>query len=240
MEMKIAGVHACLMAYQKRPNEIVKIFLTDENVKTFSDVLKWCAAHKKSYKITTSEDIERVSGSTHHEGVCFYVKKSPLCSVSDFLEKYKFKKSCVVALENVENPHNVGALLRVCANFGVTALLIKKAPHFQNAAVFRTAEGGAEWVEFIDCDNLTKAVLKFKTAGYKVFTTSSHVGRSPSKIKFSDKTLFVFGSEKLGISRDLLTKGDAIISIPSTGNVESLNVTCAASILLSAYYENIA
>ncbi len=239
MEMKITGISACLMVFEKRPQDVVKIFLTDENVKIFSDILKHFAAEKKSYHIISKEELERISCAVHHEGVCFYVKKPRIESFSDFFNKSKDKKTCIVALENVDNPHNVGAIMRVCANFGVSAILMKKADNFQNAAVFRTSEGGAEWVQLLDCSDFRRAVMLFKNKGFKVFTTSSHTGRSPYKAKFTDKTMFVFGSEKNGISKDLLDKGDSILSIAGTGHVESLNVTCAASILLSAYYENI-
>jgi len=236
MDMKIIGVHACQMVFKKRPQDIVKIFLTKENVKNFSHALKVCADQKKSYKITTEEDLEKVSGSLHNEGVCFYVKKRPIHTSDAFLEKLSNKRTCIVALENVENPHNIGALMRVCANFGVTALLLQNAKNFQNAAVFRVSEGGAEWLELLDCQDMMKSIDKFKRSGFSVYTTSSHIGRPPHKVSFPDKTMFVFGSEKLGISRNILNKGDAILSIPSTGHVESLNVTCAASIILNAYY----
>jgi len=236
MEMKIIGYNACQMVFQKRPQDIAKIFLTEENVKKFSAVLKMCAAKKISYKITAEEDLERVSGSLHHEGVCFYVKKKTIASHEHFLTKNREKKVCVVALENVDNPHNIGAIMRVCANFGVRAILLKKASTFQNSAVFRTAEGGGEWVDLIDCPDVMDAVLDFRKNGFKVFTTSSHVGRPPHKVVFPEKTLLVFGSERFGLSQDLLKKGDAILSIPSTGHVESLNVSCAASIILNEYY----
>lgn len=238
MEMKIIGYNACQMVFQKRPQDIAKIFLTEENVKKFSPTLKMCAAKKISYKVTTEEDLERVSGSLHHEGVCFYVKKKTIFSHEKFLlnMREKDKKTCVVALENVDNPHNIGAIIRVCANFGARAILLNKASTFQNPAVFRTAEGGAEWVELIDCKNLMDAVLDFRKNGFKIFTTSSHIGRPPHKVVFPDKTLLVFGSERFGLTQDLLKKGDAILSIPSTGHVESLNVSCAASIILNQYY----
>lgn len=226
------------MVFQKRPQDIVKIFLTEDNVREFSHILKACAAQKKIYKITTNEDLEKISGSLHHEGVCFYIKRKQIFDFKHFLSKSKQKKLCIVALENVDNPHNVGALMRVCANFGVNAILIQKAGTFQNAAVFRTSEGGAEWIDLIDCTNLADAVLAFKENGFKIFTTSSHIGRPPEKAEFSDKTLFVFGSERSGITQNLLKKGDAILSIPSTGHVESLNVSCAASIILNAYYNH--
>lgn len=236
MEMKIIGYNACQMVFQKRPQDIVKIFLTEENVKKFSSVLKMCAAKKKAYKITTDEDLEKISGSLHHEGVCFYVKKKNIPSYEQFLSKTHDKKICVVALENVDNPHNVGAIMRVCANFGASALLLQKASIFQNPAVFRTSEGSAEWVDLLDCKNLTDAVLDFRKNGFKIFTTSSHIGKPPHKVLFPEKTLLVFGSERFGLTQDLLKKGDTILSIPSTGHVESLNVSCAASIILNQYY----
>lgn len=234
--MKIIGYNACKMVFQKRPQDIVKIFLIEENVKKFSSVLKMCAAKKKPYKITTNEDLEQISGSLHHEGVCFYVKKKNTSTYKQFLSKAHNKKICVIALENVDNPHNVGAIIRVCANFGASAILVKKASTFQNPAVFRTAEGGGEWVEILNCENLTNAVLDFRKNGFKIFTTSSHIGRPPHKVVFPDKSLFVFGSERFGLTEELLKKGDAILSIPGTGHIESLNVSCAASIILNQYY----
>jgi TrmH RNA methyltransferase len=240
VEMKICGVNACNAAYEKRSSDIVRAYVTEKRLKLFSNLLKYCAKNKRAYRIVTEEELGKITESTHHEGVCLLVKRTPLQSEADFLNKQKksTKKSCIVALENVENPHNIGAILRVCANFGADALLVSNTKQAQSTAAYRTAEGGAEWVSVLETENLLNSISSFKKAGYKIIGTSSHVANSLYKEIFPNKVLLLLGSETEGLSSDILRACDSRVCIHSTGHVESLNVACATGILLNEFYRN--
>lgn len=233
-EMKIYGVNAAKTTFKKRPEEIFRVYIDKEKVKDFTVELKQCAKLKIAYKLVTPEDLAKVTESTHHEGICVLARKKSIVNFKKFLfqNENSAKHSCVVALENVQNPHNVGAILRVCANFGVDALLLEEPQLALSGSVFRTSEGGAECVPIIETGELTKALDEFKKQGYTIFATSSHRGKALEKTKFPAKTLILFGSESEGLSSQLMKSSNELLCIPQTGHVESLNVSCAASVIL--------
>jgi TrmH RNA methyltransferase len=239
IEMKICGVHACKAVFLKRPQDIIRVYVTEENIKDFNKILKFCAEKKLAYRVLNSQEMEKVSESNHHEGVCFLIKKQPVANVADYLSQTQQNKAdCVVALENVQNPHNLGAIIRVCASFGAQAILVSHTDPALSGAAFRIAEGGAEFIKLIATENLEKSVLDFKAKGYTAITTSSHNGKSLFEEKMPAKTLVIFGSESQGISPALFKTGDKTLKIPSTGHVESLNIACATSVILAEYWRN--
>lgn len=240
LEMKICGLHACKMLFSKRPQDLIRVYITENMLKEMNKVLKYCAEKKLAYRILTEEEMLKVSESNHHEGVCFLIRRTPSISYEDFLKNEEHIKNtnCIVALENVQNPHNLGAVMRVCANFGINAILVSHADAALSGAAYRTSEGGAEFIKIITADNFNKALEKFKSFDYKIMLTSSHKGISLFNEKIPKKLVFVFGSENSGISEALLNNGDKIIQIPSSGNVESLNIACASSVILAEYWRN--
>lgn len=217
-EMKIYGVNACQAAFACRPQDIVRVYIESNKVKNFSKILKKCADKKIAYKIIAQEELNKVTDTTHNEGICFIVKKKEVFNFKKFLSKItpQTRHSCVVALENVQNPHNVGAILRVCANFAVDALLLQEPQLAQSGAVYRTAEGGAEWVQILETGELLKAVEEFKRQGFKIYGTSSHTGVSLEKNKFAEKCVILFGSEADGLSHPLLKCCDQTLTIMTT------------------------
>ena len=104
------------------------------------------------------------------------------------------------------------------------------------ASAFRTSEGGAETVPAIHLQNWNDVLDLAKTNGYKSFATSSHEGESLFKVEFPEKSLLFLGAEREGLSDKLLKKMNQLISIPGTGEVESLNVSNAATAILTEWY----
>jgi RNA methyltransferase, TrmH family len=136
----------------------------------------------------------------------------------------------------VGNPHNLGAITRSCAHFGVSGIIMKQAELLQSGAALRTAEGGGEFVDGLACDNLPLALQLCKEAGYTLITTSSHGGSSLYKTALPAKVVIVFGEEMFGVSKNVAKSADIAVQIPGSGKVESLNVSVAASLILGEWY----
>ncbi|MBE8201402.1 tRNA/rRNA methyltransferase YfiF, partial [Leptospira borgpetersenii serovar Ballum] len=85
-------------------------------------------------------------------------------------------EECVLALEDVGNPHKLGAIVRIRAHFGEKSAGVEDASLLESGAAVRTAEGGAEHVEPITGDSFSDALAQFRAAGYAIVTTSSHKG----------------------------------------------------------------
>lgn len=234
-ETKIYGENACLTLFKKRPESIIQVFLTKEKLSKFSAIIKYCAQNKKAYHLVTRAELDQMTKATHHEDVCMLIKKDTAPTLEQYLAG-KPTNALLIALENVSNPHNIGAILRSAAHFGVSGLLIPDAKVAHTAAAVRTSEGGAEYVDIFEATDFNKAMALLKKNGFQIVTTSSHAKKSLYEVSWSKKAVVVFGEEGPGLSKETLSLGESI-TIPGTDHVESLNVSVAAGVILSDYYQ---
>jgi 23S rRNA (guanosine2251-2'-O)-methyltransferase len=146
--------------------------------------------------------------------------------------------SLILALDHIEDPHNLGALLRTAAAFGVKAALV---PSDRSAGLTQAARaasaGGSEAVPLITVVNLQRTLTKLKNSGFWLVGAEASKGESVSDFKFPSKTVLILGSEAKGIS-PLAAKGvDFWVHIPlAPGVVSSLNVSNAGAILMQGYF----
>ncbi|MBS7310688.1 MAG: 23S rRNA (guanosine(2251)-2'-O)-methyltransferase RlmB [Treponema sp.] len=145
----------------------------------------------------------------------------------------------VVVLDSVTDPHNVGAILRSADQFGAS-LVIMPERHSSNKindndVIQRSSAGAASWVTCSVVTNLVRCVEKLKSNGFWVYGADAG-GTSVQEGKFADRTVLVMGSEGTGISRLLKEQCDSIVSIPTCGKIDSLNVSVATGILLYEIY----
>lgn len=232
-ELKVAGRNACRALYEKRPHDIRRAYLTEENIPFFADALKLFARERIAYHVKTSEDLDQIAETVHHDGVLFLARQKPQMSVADVLRAAEAPGPLsFVLLEDVKNPHNLGAILRVCAHFGVRAVLAAGQTPALSPAVMRTAEGGAEHVDVVPVGDGLKVLADLRARGLRVVATSSHTEGALGSTPLPERSVVLFGSEGEGLSRRLLDQADVKIAIPGSGALESLNVACASSVIL--------
>lgn len=233
-ETRVYGENACQALFHHRKDAIVRAWLLQSVTPRFRKTLKWMAANHKAYRVVDAEELSNVSGTEHHGGICFLIKKRQGLSVEAYLQQAA-EKNCVLALENVSNPHNLGGIMRSCAHFGVNALLLPNSALLESGAAVRTAEGGAEHIKAIETDDFLLALEAFRKAGYSIVTTSSHKGESLAKTILPDKMLLLLGQESHGLTENIWQQGDINVTIAGTGSVDSLNVSVATAIILAEW-----
>ncbi|XTZ39394.1 tRNA/rRNA methyltransferase [Salmonella enterica] len=234
-ETRVYGENACQALFSSRPESIVRAWFVQSVTPRFKEALRWMAANRKAYHVVDEEELEKASGTEHHGGVCFLIKKRNGLSVQKWVA-HAGEEDCVLALEDVGNPHNLGAIMRSCAHFGVKGVVLQDAAVIESGAAVRTAEGGAEHVQAITGDSFVAALEEFRAAGYALVTTSSHKGTSLFKATLPKKMVLVLGQERDGLSDAALARADLSVSIDGTGNVESLNVSVATGVLLAEWW----
>lgn len=145
------------------------------------------------------------------------------------------KSITVVVLDKITDPHNVGAIIRSCDQFGVSLVVIpehKSSNDIENNDVIaRSSAGASAWVPVTIVNNLVRTVEKLKESGFWVYGADAG-GETCGKIDFAEKTVLIMGSEGQGISQLLEKQCDTIVSIPTCGKIDSLNVSVAAGVLL--------
>ncbi|MCB1148913.1 MAG: hypothetical protein KDK48_02005 [Chlamydiia bacterium] len=196
--------------------------------------MKWCAQQKKAYRVVSVEELSRITGSVHHEGVCIVAKELQPLSFSECVNSLKDPKICLLYLDGVQNPHNIGSILRTCAHFGIPYILGDRLPILSPSAC-RIAKGGAEVVKLVQLDKPSAAIQKLKEMGFSFVGTSSHGGASLYRTPLPPRTVLAFGAEDKGMSPALLKQTTLNVQIPGTNAVESLNVSVATSLCLGEY-----
>ncbi|MFT5124781.1 MAG: TrmH RNA methyltransferase [Kiritimatiellia bacterium] len=235
-ESKVYGINACLALFAERPEAIMRAYFTRETLPRFKEVMRSLAALKRPYREVPPEELQRVAGAGHHEGVCFTVIHPVPLRIDQFLKDLPEGPHCLVALEEIGNAQNLGAIMRVCAHYGVPGIVMSEAKRLQSGAALRTAEGAYEHVQPLDCDDLLTALDALKEKGYRVVTTSSHWGKPLSKTRFPDRCVMVFGSESLGLTKQVMEAGELKVQIDGSGQVESLNVATATAVILNEFW----
>ena len=145
----------------------------------------------------------------------------------------------VLVLDSVTDPHNVGAIIRSCDQFGTSLVILPQARSandiVHSEVIARSSAGAAAWVPVSVVPNAVRAVQRLKDAGFWVYGADAG-GEALASVDFARRTVIVMGSEGKGISPLLAKQCDAIVSIPTCGKIDSLNVSVAAGILLYERY----
>lgn len=236
-EFKLYGVNAARSVFARRPEAVIRAYLEHRLLDSFRSELKGLALRKRAYHLVEAAELEKITESAHHEGVCLIVEDELPLSPEQFIETLKPGAPCVLlALPDVGNPHNLGAITRTAAHFGVGAILLKDAGKLKSGAALRTASGGFEHVKVVEAESWEGALATLAQAGFELVATSSHAERDLYAAKFKPRTLFALGAEGEGLAEGWLEAAAQVLKIPGTGLVESLNVSVAAGVLLAEYF----
>lgn len=160
-EQKYYGVHACLAILKHRPLDIIRVYLRESNIQIFTPLLRLCAQLKKAYHIVPDDDLNRITESIHHEGICILSKELLPISFEDCLPQLNKPKICLLYLDGVQNPHNIGSIIRSCAHFGIKYILGDRLPILSPSAC-RIAKGGAELVKLVQVSKPLLALAELK------------------------------------------------------------------------------
>jgi TrmH RNA methyltransferase len=230
---RVFGVAAARAVLLLRPADVLSLAHTPEARRDVAELLRAAAQARIAYREVARDELERMAGSLHHEGVCLRVRKKPEASL-DGLVKSLARGGLLLVLDGVENPHNIGALLRSAAYFGARGMIVRGAGARLSAASVRVAEGGAEQLPVCFVGELDAAIAALSHAGVKIVAADAHAGASLDSFRWPERCALVLGAEREGLSRAVLAEKPTRVNIPGSGKVESLNVSVAAGVLLAA------
>lgn len=203
----------------------------------FSDKKILGAIAKKGLtpKYVDLEVLNKMSNRGNHQGIIVETYPHEYASLDEIIETAKNKKQpLILILDEIEDPHNFGAILRSADAFGVDGVIIKNKNQVPlNSTVAKVSTGAIEYVKVAQVSNLNNVISTLKENGYWIYAADGSGKDSYEKLDYSGPTALIVGSEGRGISQLVMKNSDFIIKIPMTGHVNSLNVSVSTGILLS-------
>ena len=216
-----------------KAKRVKSVFLTD----SMNDqiILEEIKLQRLETKIVTSNELTNKVKVDKHQGVVAIVKPYEYIDLNEIIRRSKSVDiPIVLILDGINDPHNLGAILRSCDVFNVSGIIIGK--HNQvplNATVAKTSAGAINFVPVALVNNINSALEKLKENGFWVVSTDGAATINYQDLKYDFPIALVVGSEGEGVSRLVLKNSDYIVKIPQYGHVNSLNASVAAAILLS-------
>ena len=216
-----------------KSKRVKSVFLTDSmSDQTILDEIK---LQRLECKIVSSNELTSKVKVDKHQGVVAIVKPYEYFDLNEIIRRSKnVDVPVVLILDGINDPHNLGAILRSCDVFNVSGIIIGK--HNQvplNATVAKTSAGAINFVPVALVNNINNALEKLKENGFWVVSTDGAATINYYDLKYDFPIALVVGSEGEGVSRLVLKNSDYIVKIPQYGHVNSLNASVAAAILLS-------
>jgi 23S rRNA (guanosine2251-2'-O)-methyltransferase len=179
---------------------------------------------------TPPEELERLAGSPDHQGIVAEVEPYPYADPGSLLAS---DDALVLVLDQVQDPHNLGAACRVAEVAGASGVVIpERRAAAVTAAVAKASAGAVEHLAIARVRNLADWISEAKQAGAWIYGAEAGGLTSHTEVELSGRCVLVLGGEESGIRPRVRESCDAIVSIPVRGQVESLNVSVAAAVLL--------
>jgi len=235
-ELKICGIAAVQARFARDPASIQRLFYEAAMGQRVGAICKALAVAKKVYRQVEVAELEKVAGSIHHGGVVAIVTPAALrVPTAADLGAWAQRGETLLVLDRIGNAHNLGAIARTAAFFGVPRIVIPDhaAAARPTEAAHRVAEGGLEHVEVWQTKSLLTLVREAGAAGYEVIGAATRGGRPDAPRASGTKPVaLVLGSEEHGISSEVAAACARLVTIPGSGRVESLNVSVAGAVLM--------
>lgn len=217
--------------------EINKLFLQkDLQVHNLSDILKIVKQRDIIISEVPKNKLDIMTDGANHQGVVLSISPYDYQMLDDIFElaASKSQDPFILILDQIEDPHNLGSIIRTADAFGVHGIIIPKRRSAQlTGAVAKTSTGAIQHVPIVRVTNLNQTVDQLKERGVWVFATDM-AGEDVRKWNSSGPLAIIIGNEGTGVSRQLLKSADGMITIPMVGHVQSLNASVATAI---AVYE---
>lgn len=229
-QVVIYGRHAVKAAIENPNRKIVKVMCLREN----TGELKGKIAENKIF-ITDKKELEKLlPQDAVHQGFVAIADMLNNISIEEICDEAQEQQDCyLLVLDQVTDPQNIGAIIRSCAAFGSMALIIqdKNSPQ-ESGAMLKAAAGTFENMPICRVTNLSRALDQLKKAGFWVVGMDGYAKTNIDKMDKKGRLAIVMGSEGKGMRRLIEESCDLTVRLPIAENVESLNVSTAAAVVL--------
>lgn len=231
--LRVCGLAAVTALFDRDPRRVERLFFEDRVKDEVGSFCRMLARARKPYRQVSKGELVRVAGTPLHGGVVAIAAPQPLPEFDpNAIRIWAKNGKPLLVLDGIGNPHNLGAIARSAAFFGLERMVLadRLDQALPSDASYRVAEGGLEHLD-LQRAPLPAALFELRPA-YRVIGTALGHGPVPDMLENRAPVALVFGNEESGLDPATIAACDQIWSIPGSGRVQSLNVAAAAAILL--------
>ena len=181
------------------------------------------------------KDMEKIANNKNYQGVIAFVPPFSYCEIEDILEyaKGKNEEPFVLILDGIEDPHNLGAIIRTAETAGMHGIIIpKRRSASVNSTVAKVSSGAVEYMKIARVTNITDAIDKLKKEGLWICGTDINTDKYYYEQDLTGSLAIVIGNEGKGISEKVKKNCDFLVKIPMMGKVTSLNASVSTGIII--------
>ena len=243
-EIPVCGLGAVQARFKANPGSIKRLFFDYATGRKIGAMCKALAAARKVYRCVEAPELEKIAGTGHHGGIVAIVEQQALRSPTpEDLRAWAKARAPLLLLDRIGNAHNLGAIARTAAFFGVNHIVVPNHPQqaLPGEAAHRVAEGGLESVEIVCVKDLASFCRELAPF-YRVIGTAVIGARPLQKVLSAESSgggkpvALVLGNEEHGLAPEVAAACTALVTIPGSGRVESLNVSVAAAVLCWEFF----
>lgn len=230
----VVGIHSCLEALMVRPRAIKKVILknTAKDSQDYKDIIAACERNRLRVDYASEGVLDKIART--HQGIALEVTDDPKLNWESLGQE---QSEIIVAIDGIEDPHNLGAMIRTAWLLGAKGMIVTKhRTAGLTPAVNKVASGGVEHLPVEFHANLAPILKELKEKGFWVYGLSEKAKQPLYRTQFSDKVVWLVGSEESGIRKPYLDLCDELISIPQVHARHSYNASVALSIAVSETY----
>lgn len=229
------GMHPVAEAVRSRARAIDYIGVARERGDAkLQCIIEDCRASGVPVRFMSREDLNRLAGTMNHQGIVAAVASVQRYSdIDDVLRNKRGHHSFVVVLDGVEDPHNLGAIIRTADGAGVDGIVIpERRAVGVTGTVAKSSAGASVWLPIARVTNIGRTVEELKSKNIWVVGLDERGEQSYDAIDYNMDCALVLGAEGAGIHEQVRKKCDFLVSIPMLGKVASLNVSVAAAVVM--------
>ena len=239
----IVGKHAVLEALKNPARKIERVFLTEDAKKTLNRENQNLNLFKKInvfYK--SKKELDNLCGrdETSHQGLVAEVEQLDEITLKEFILENKKKNINLIALEEVSDPRNIGAIIRTAVAFNIDGIIVKERSYpSKSKLLYKSASGGTEHIKVFKVSNINTALKFLKTKEFWVSAFDVSAKKDFSKHNWKGKNILLFGSEGFGIKAKSLEKSDFQFKVDMNKHIESLNISNTVSVVCHHIFQTI-
>ena len=220
----------------KSGKDINKLYIQKgERRGSITEIIKLAKQNKVIIQEVEKIKLDKLSQTQNHQGVIAIVPPYEYCDIEDILQEAKNKKQdpFIVILDNIEDPHNLGSIIRTAECSGVHGIIIpKRRSALVNSTVNKTSAGAVQYMKIARVNNLNDTINYLKEKNIWIYGTDIEGSSYYDEQDYSGGVAIVIGSEGFGMNKLVKENCDFLIKIPMEGHINSLNASVSAAIVM--------